>query len=91
MRKKVSENIYAILIIVGIAVWGFVVYYSVSIRNNNDDKDTVECTKDSLAKEINIADSNIVKITIKYNDEKVKVIQLSDSDTVELFKQLCSE
>lgn len=53
--------------------------------------ETIESVKDSLAKAIAIKDSNIVKFTIQYNEEKQKTVELSDSAAIELFKQLCNE
>jgi len=53
--------------------------------------ETIESVKDSLAKAIAIKDSNIVKFTIQYNEEKQKTVELSDSAAIELFRQLCNE
>lgn len=94
--SNVIKKIIFILCLIGILIiWVFSLLH---FKKKDDEEkevriktEIIENIKDSLAKAIVTKDSNIVKLTIKYNDEKEKAIQLTDSAAIELFKQLCNE
>lgn len=90
MSKKVT---LVIIVILFFDLIGLILLFK-HIKDNEIKQyktEMFDSVKDSIAKAIIVRDSNIVEFTIKYDEEKQKAVQLSDSAAIELFKQLCNE
>ena len=92
---QLKPNIFWILFIAIIAIVGYYVGYN-SPTNKflvEERIDTIYNIKtiDSIKYNITIKDSIIVKLKYKYETKIIEVNNMSDSASVELFKNLCTD
>lgn len=92
---QLKLNIFWILFIAIIAIVGYYVDHNSS--NNKypveDKVDTIYNIKriDSIKYNIIVKDSVIIKLKYKYETKLIEVNNMSDSASVELFKELCTD
>lgn len=92
---QLKFNIIWILFIAIIAIISYYVGHNTSKNylNVENKLDTIYniVTIDSIKYNIMVKDSIITKLRYKYETEIIKVANMSDSASVELFKELCTD
>lgn len=92
---QLKLNIFWILFIAVIAIVGYYVGRNRTITNLpvEDKPDTIYniVTIDSIKYNITIKDSIIVKLKYEYETKIIEVNNMSDSASIELFKDLCTD
>ena len=92
---QLKLNIFWILFIAIIAIVGYYIGHNNSNNNRpvENKVDTIYNIKtiDSIKYNITIKDSIIVKLKYEYETKIIEVNNMSDSASVELFKNLCTD
>lgn len=92
---QLKLNIFWILFIAIIAIVGYYVGYNRPTINSpvEDKPDTIYniVTIDSIRYNIIVKDSIITKLRYEYETKIIEVANMSDSASVELFKNLCTD
>ena len=92
---QLKLNIFWILFIAIVAIIGYYVGHNRTITNLpvEDNPDTIYniVTIDSIKYNITVKDSIIVKLKYEYETKIIEVNNMSDSASVELFKELCTD
>ena len=92
---QLKLNIFWVLFIAIIAIVGYYIGHNRSVTNLpvEDKLDTIYniVTIDSIRYNIIIKDSIILKLKYEYETKIIEVSNMSDSASVELFKELCTD
>lgn len=94
MERKIEIIFNIFMFLFGCAIGAYLMFYFNFKNNNNDNKIIVPDTTynkvilDSIEYNIHKKDSTIIELKKKFEYEKDKIINTSDSDAIKQFKEL---
>lgn len=95
MERKIEIALYIFMFLFGCGVGTYFAFYFHFRENSNNDNEIAlpdttynKITLDSIQYNINKKDSTIVELKKKFEYEKDKAINASDSDAIKQFKEL---